>query len=122
MYSSQARALEPGTSKLFIVSAKCGSASGGKNPVIITARDDILAGITRKVTIDLAQKEFQVDQREVSVDEMYAADEAFLTSSFKDIVPVVEVGGRKIGAGVPGPVTKRVMQLFHECTVNYGQT
>ena len=117
LYTYQGKVLEPATSNLFIVSA-----SGGKNIKIITAKNDVLAGITRKVTIDLAKKEFAVEEREVTVDEMYAADEAFLTSSFKDIVPVVEVGGKKIGAGVPSPVTKRIMQLFHECTVNYGQT
>ncbi|RJQ34088.1 hypothetical protein C4568_03015 [Candidatus Parcubacteria bacterium] len=112
LYTYKGKVLEPATSNLFIV----------KNGKIATAKDDILAGITRKVSIDLARKEFQVDERDVSVDEMYAADEAFLTSSFKDIVPVVEIDGKKIGAGVPGPVTKRVMQLFHEFTVNYGQT
>src|SRR3989344_4304677 len=112
LYTYQGKVLEPATSNLFIV----------KHGAIITAIDDVLAGITRKVTIDLAKKEFAVEEREVTVDEMYAADEAFLTSSFKDIVPVVEVGGKKIGAGVPSPVTKRIMQLFHECTVNYGQT
>ena len=112
LYTFQGKVFEPATSNLFIV----------KNGKVITAKDDVLAGITRKVTIDLAKKEFEVEEREVSVDEMYAADEAFLTSSFKDIVPVVEVGGKKIGSGIPGPVTKRVIQLFHEFTVNYGQT
>lgn len=112
LYTYQGKVLEPATSNLFIV----------KDGKIITAKDDILAGITRKVTIELAKKEFPLEEREVSVEEMYAADEAFLTSSFKDIVPVVNVGDKTIGSGVPGPVTKRVMQLFHEFTVNYGQT
>lgn len=111
LYTYQGKVLEPATSNLFIV-------MDGK---IATAKDDILAGITRKVTIDLAKKEFAVEERDVSVDEMYAADEVFLTSSFKDIVPVVEVAGKKIGAGVPGPVTKRVMELFHEFTRDYGK-
>src|SRR3989344_1939011 len=112
LYTYQGKVLEPATSNLFIV----------KHGAIITAIDDVLAGITRKVTIDLAKKEFAVEEREVTVDEMYVADEALLTSSFKDIVPVVEIGDKIIGAGVPGPVTKRMMELFHECTVNYGQT
>ncbi len=112
LYTYQGKVLEPATSNLFIV----------RNGKIATAKDDVLAGITRKVTIDLAQKEFDVQEREVTTDELYATDEAFITSSFKDIVPVVEVGGKKIGSGAPGPVTKRVMQLFHEFTVNYGQT
>ena len=118
LYTYKGKVLEPATSNFFIV----------KNNVIVTAKADVLPGITRKVAMDLAQKEFKLEERDVSVDEMYAADEAFLTSSFKDIVPVVEVGGltaqagKKIGEGVPGPVTRRVMQLFHEFTLNYGQT
>jgi branched-subunit amino acid aminotransferase/4-amino-4-deoxychorismate lyase len=112
LYTYRGKVLEPATSNLFIVS----------KGIIVTAKDDILAGITRKVAIDVAKKEFQVEERSVSVDEMYAADEAFLTSSFKDIVPVVEVGGRTIGTGVPGPVTKRVMELFREFMHTYGQS
>jgi branched-subunit amino acid aminotransferase/4-amino-4-deoxychorismate lyase len=109
LYTYQGKVLEPATSNLFIVKDGC----------LITAKDDILPGITRKVTIQVAKKEFPIDEREVSLDEMYAADEAFLTSSFKDIVPVVKVGEKTIGSGVPGPVTKRVMALFHEFTTNY---
>lgn len=102
LYTYQGRVLEPATSNLFIV----------KEGRIATAEKDVLAGITRKVVIDLARKEFPVDERDIAESEMYAADEAFLTSSFKDIVPVVEVAGKKIGTGEPGPVTKRVMALF----------
>ena len=108
LYTYQGQVLEPATSNFFIV-------KGGR---IITAKDNILAGVTRKVTIAAAQKEFQIEERSVSVEEMYAADEAFLTSSFKDVVQVVKVGEKTIGSGVPGPVTKRVMELFQEATKN----
>src|SRR3989338_3279261 len=104
LYTSQGRVLECATSNFFIV----------KNGTIFTPRADVLAGITRKVTIELAKKEFPLEERDISVEEMYQADEAFLTSSFKDIVPVVEVGDKTIGTGAPGPVTKRVMELFEE--------
>lgn len=106
LYTYQGKVLECAASNFFIVEK-------GK---IITARDNILEGITRKVVIELAKKEFPLDERDILVEEMYEADEAFLTSSFKDIVPVVQVGDRTIGSGSPGPVTKRMMELFHEVT------
>lgn len=116
LYTSQGRVLECATSNFFIVSSRGGSASGGKNSVIATAKEGVLEGITRKVVIDITRKEFPIEERDVSVDEMYAADEAFLTSSFKDIVPVVKVGEGVIGGGAPGPVTKRIMGLFDDFT------
>ena len=104
LYTSQGKVLECATSNFFIV----------KNGTIFTSKADVLAGIKRKVVIELAKKEFPLEERDISVEEMYAADEAFLTSSFKDVVPVVEVGNRKIGTGSPWPVKKRIIELFHE--------
>ena len=104
LYTAGGKVLEPATSNIFFI----------KEGRIITPKADILEGITRKVTLEIARANWPVEERDVSVEEMYAADEAFLTSSFKDVVPVVSVGGKKIGDGLPGPVTKRVMRLFHE--------
>ncbi len=108
LYTWQGKVLECATSNFFIV-------KGGK---IITPKDDILLGITRKAAMIAAGNHFPIEEREVSVDEMYAADEAFLTSSFKDVVPVVKVGDKAIADGKPGPVTREVMRLFHELTQN----
>lgn len=106
LYTYQGNVLECATSNFFIV----------KNGRIITSKDQILHGITRKVAIDVAKKEFPVEERVVSLEELYDADEAFLTSSFKEVVPVVAVGGRQIGSGVPGPASKRTLELFREFT------
>ncbi len=108
LYTWQGKALECATSNFFIV-------KGGK---IITPRENILMGITRKAAMMAAGNHFPIEERDVTVDEVYAADEAFLTSSFKDVVPVVKVGDRAIGGGKPGPVTREVMRLFHELTQN----
>lgn len=106
LYTWRRNVLECATSNFFII----------KDGKIITAKEGVLGGITRKVVIDIARKTFPLEERDVSVQEMYAADEAFLTSSFKDIVPVVRVGDKTIGSGMPGPVTKKVMQLFRDFT------
>jgi len=119
LYTSAGTVLECATSNFFIVSSGGGSASGGKDGTIVTAQDDILHGITRQVAIDVARPHFAVEERKVSISEMHAADEAFLTSSFKDVVPVVKVGDTVIGTGKVGPVTARVMELFDEFKMVY---
>jgi branched-chain amino acid aminotransferase len=43
---------------------------------------------------------------------LYGADEAFLTSTTREAVPIVEVDGRKIGSGKPGPVTLKLLEEF----------
>ena len=109
LYTHEGKVLECATSNFFIV----------KGGTIITPKDNILYGITRKVALDLAKKEFPVEERAVSVDEMYAADEAFLTSSFKEVVPVVSIDKKPVASGKPGPVSKRIIELFREFTKNY---
>lgn len=103
LYTHQGRVLECATSNFFIV----------KDGTLITAQSDILLGITRKVVLELAEGHgIPVQVRDVGVQEMYDADEAFITSSYKNIAPVVRVGERTIGSGRPGPVTQELMALF----------
>lgn len=101
-YVSNGKMLEATGSNLFVV----------KGGTIATPKGDILHGITRKVVLETAGKEFSIEERDVAVEEMFAADEIFLTSSFKDVVPVTRVDGKAIGDGRPGPISKRVVQLF----------
>ena len=109
LYVSNGNVLEAATSNFFIV----------KNGVLITAKEGILEGVTRKVVLETARQNFSVEERVMTVDEMYGADEAFITSSFREIVPVVKVGERVIGNGKVGETTKKLMQLFHEYTRNH---
>jgi branched-chain amino acid aminotransferase len=77
----------------------------------------ILEGITRAVVIELAGEE-NIPVREIPMTrhDVYIADECFLTGSAAEIVPVVKVDSRKIGDGKPGPVTRRLLERFHEAT------
>lgn len=66
----------------------------------------ILPGVTRAVTIQVATAQgLTVDESPISVSELVAADEAFLTSSTRELVPLVRVSGERIGSGGPGPIT-----------------
>jgi branched-chain amino acid aminotransferase len=73
----------------------------------------ILAGITRVVVLDLL-RELGLPHGEgrVSVADLRAADEVFLTSSTREVMPVRTVDGRAVGDGRPGPATRRILAAF----------
>lgn len=86
---------------------------------LVTPPDDILPGVTRDVTLDLVTPMTTPQLRPLSRDELYRADEVFLSSSNKEIMPVVQVDGKTIANGRPGSMTRRIMALFKEYTINY---
>lgn len=74
---------------------------------------EILAGVTRHAVMDLvAQGGGKVEQRPFSVEEAQVAQEAFATSAVALVTPVVELGGAQIGDGKPGPVTRRMQEMY----------
>jgi branched-chain amino acid aminotransferase len=77
----------------------------------------ILEGITRDTVIDLA-KEAKVPVQEIALTrhDVFVADECFLTGTAAEIIPVVKCDGRVIGAGKPGPITRRLHEAFHRLT------
>jgi len=91
--------------------------------VLITppAHAGILAGITRQVVLELAtEMDLPARETNITVYEVYTADECFLTGTAAEIVPVARCDGRVIGDGKPGPITKRLMERFKEVTVTEG--
>jgi branched-chain amino acid aminotransferase len=76
----------------------------------------ILNGITRQKVLELAEGRFPVDIRDIHRDELVRADEVFITSSNRLIVPVHHVDEDQIGAGMPGALTRVVMQAFSAYT------
>jgi len=74
-----------------------------------------LPGITRQVVIELAQElGLKVAEREVRLEELLNADEAFLTSSLIELMPLTEVNGKPIGGSKRGKVTERLMAAYKE--------
>ena len=72
-----------------------------------------LAGITRGNVIELCRgNAIPVFEKDFSLTDVYGADEAFVTGTFAGIAPVVEVDGRAIGEGGPGPMTERLDGLY----------
>jgi branched-chain amino acid aminotransferase len=75
----------------------------------------ILPGITRAVVLELARAlDIASDERTLLPDELFGADEAFITSSLKETLPLRAVDGRPIGPGKPGPITQRLLAAFRE--------
>lgn len=74
----------------------------------------ILPGVTRAVLLALARKEgIAVEERAFSLQEAKQAQEAFLTSTSANVLPVVKIDGQAIGSGKPGPLTKKLQQLYY---------
>jgi len=75
----------------------------------------LLAGITREFILDVAEEAgVAVVPGVVQEEDLYAADEAFLTSTTREVVPIVRVDERVIGNGVPGPITRRLLHVYRQ--------
>ncbi|GAI43845.1 unnamed protein product, partial [marine sediment metagenome] len=70
----------------------------------------ILPGITREVVLELAsQLGINTFEQDIRLDELFQAQEAFLTNSLMEIMPLTEIDGKPVGSGRPGSLTKRLM-------------
>jgi D-alanine transaminase len=77
--------------------------------------NSILAGCTRRAVFRLAKENgVMIEERLFTPEEAYGADEAFLTSASNFVMPIVEIDGKRIGGGQPGPVTRKLREIFLE--------
>ncbi len=93
-----------------------------ENGEVFTPPDDtVLRGITRQTVMEICEElGIPVAEKRITLGELYAADEVFLTGTAAEVAPVREVDGRKIGDECPGPVTRRIMERFRELTETEG--
>ena len=89
---------------------------------LVTPGEGILSGITRQKVLALAEGNYTVQVRDLPRAELVAADEVFITSSNRLIVPIVQVDGDGIGTGKPGERTRALMQAFAEYTARLSGT
>src|SRR5436190_10328963 len=85
-----------------------------REDTLITPHRGILLGISRNVVLELARNTFTIEERPILLEELALADEAFITSSSKEITPVVQIDDLIIGNGKPGQRTYQLEQLFIE--------
>jgi D-alanine transaminase len=101
----------------FITEGTSSNAYIVKDSVVITRplSNRILAGCTRRALFRLSQEHgVKIEERLFTPEEAYAADEAFLTSASQFVMPITEIDGKRVGGGQPGPVSRKLRELFLE--------
>lgn len=107
----QNRVLEGTTANFFAV----------KNNTVITPPDNILPGITRDVILKLLEDAYPLELKHIDKEELPGFDEIFITSSNKEVVPIVKIDDIEVSQGKPGTCTRHIMELFRAFTTQYGQ-
>jgi branched-chain amino acid aminotransferase len=102
--SESGHALEGTTTNVFAV----------RHGRLITPADGILPGVTRQVVLEIAPGLMEVETRPLPLTELLAADEVFITSSSKEVLPIVAIDGQAIGNGRPGRHTLALLNRFRE--------
>jgi branched-chain amino acid aminotransferase len=102
--NEQGQVLEATRSNFFIF----------RGNTLITPREGVLLGITRNVVLELARGRFTIEERPILLEELPQADEAFVTSSSREITPVVQIDDLVIRGGKPGLRTYELEQRFIE--------
>jgi len=98
---------EGSVSNLFVIS----------DGVVLTPplESGILPGITRETVLEMASSlMMKVEERRLVLGQLYRADEAFLTNSVLEIVPLTIVDDKPVGSGHPGPLTRKLMSAYKE--------
>jgi D-alanine transaminase len=93
----------------FVMEGALSNVMAVQGGVVITAPEGprILSGVTRNVVMELAKKDdIAIEERFISADELYSADEVFLTGTTLEVLGVIQVDEKTIGSGRPGPITK----------------
>ena len=99
----------------FVTEGTSSSSYIVKDGVVITRplTNDILPGIRRKVLLRLAEEyQIKVELRPFTAEEAKEADEAFLSSASTFVLPIVEIDGVMIGDGNPGPLARRMREVY----------
>ncbi|MDT8281351.1 MAG: D-amino acid aminotransferase [Gammaproteobacteria bacterium] len=89
-----------------------------KNKVLITppTGHQLLPGITRDLVIEIARNNaILVEQREIKEAELFYADEIWMTSSTREIAPVIRLNGEVVGTGSAGHMWKQMVDLYQKC-------
>jgi branched-chain amino acid aminotransferase len=103
---------ETNATHLFIVS---------RGTVLTSYEHACPEGITRATVLDLCRRHsIPFEVKDLSLTEVYRADEMFCTGTMGELVPVIQVDGRTIGPGTTGAVTQRLIELFRKLTETEG--
>jgi branched-subunit amino acid aminotransferase/4-amino-4-deoxychorismate lyase len=89
--------------------------------VLTPYADACLPGLTRRMILRICREEgISAEERNLSLTELYTADEAFTSGTMGELTPILEADGRLIGSGNPGPLTKRLQDLHRKSAYEHG--
>lgn len=86
---------------------------------LVTPEEDVLPGVTRQLVLDLAVQAFPVAQRTIYLEDLQQAEEAFVTSTSRGVVPVTEIDCQLLGSGQVGERTRVVSRLLAQYMERY---
>lgn len=109
LYMDKGNILECATSNFFIF-------QGNK---LITAKERVLCGTMRNLVVNLAKREFSVQETAIKIKDLNSATESFITATNKNILPSVKIDDKIIGDGKVGKNTKRLMEMLRVFIENY---
>lgn len=113
LYNSKKEVTEASACNVFVV----------KNGIVSTPQLDEqkLPGITRFMLLDMLKKDgsLQVEEREITLEELKRADEVWISSSSKEVAPVVEVDGEPVGDGKVGDIWEKAQSLYEKHKFDY---
>lgn len=113
MLNAQGYVAECTGDNVFMIREENGRPALYTPPVYLGA----LKGITRQAIIEIAKsKKIVFEEKVMTRHDLFNADEVFLTGTAAEVIPVVKIDGRVIGAGKPGPVTESLRREFHRLT------
>lgn len=85
-----------------------------KGNKVITPKTDILRGITRSKILGLKIGGISILEEDFNLNDLATADEAFISSSTKNALPVLAIDGKKIGNGIPGEITRKINDALYK--------
>ena len=103
LYHSNGLILECPRANFFIVT---------KDDKVLTPESGMLKGVSRKQVLEISAEFYHTEARDVTLDELRNAKEAFITSTTKNILPVVKVDGKVLGDGRPGAITRALAEKY----------
>ncbi|HUU63280.1 MAG TPA: aminotransferase class IV [Dehalococcoidia bacterium] len=113
LLSERGTVAECSTSNIFLVV--------GERLLTPSAESGILPGITREVVLEMAQGlGITTVVGEIQLADLLGADEAFLTNSIVEVMPITQVDGKPVGSGRPGEMTKRLLKAYKELVLQQG--
>ena len=86
-----------------------------KGNMLITPKENILKGITRKTILEIAQKQYEIVERNITLEELLTADEVFTTSTTKKVLTISQIDNHILSEGI-GENTKQLLSAFEKIT------